>query len=62
MMYGASGDECRNLLGQEYNRPRGRSVEKAPGSDFIFYLMDHKINKTFFKQEKWLLFVDIDCV
>jgi hypothetical protein len=37
MMRGASGDECGNLLGQEYNRSaRGRSVEKAPGSDFNF--------------------------
>lgn len=25
-------------------------------------LIDHKINKTFVKEEKWLLFVDIDCV
>jgi hypothetical protein len=37
MMRGASGDECGNLLGQEYDRPaRGRSVEKAPGSNFNF--------------------------
>jgi hypothetical protein len=39
MMRGASGDECGNLLEQEYNRPaRGRRVEKAPGSDFNFLL------------------------
>jgi hypothetical protein len=37
MMRGASGDECGNLLGQEYNRPAEAGVfEKAPGSDFNF--------------------------
>jgi hypothetical protein len=30
MMRGASGDECGNVLGQEYNRV----LKKAPGSDF----------------------------
>jgi hypothetical protein len=38
MMHGASGDECGNLLGQEYNRPaRGQSVEKAPGRNLTFF-------------------------
>jgi hypothetical protein len=36
MMRGASGDECRNLLGKNTIGPRGWSVEKAPGSDFTF--------------------------
>jgi hypothetical protein len=42
MMLVASGDECGNLLGQEYNRSaRGRSVEKAPGSDFNLTLISN---------------------
>jgi hypothetical protein len=36
MIRGASGDECGNLLGQEYN---SQSVEKAPGSDFLLDLL-----------------------
>jgi hypothetical protein len=30
MMRGASGDECGNLLGQEYNRPAEAGVLKKP--------------------------------
>jgi hypothetical protein len=36
-MRGTSGDECGNLLGQEYNRPAEAGVLKKPrGSDFNF--------------------------
>jgi hypothetical protein len=30
MMRGVSGDECGNLLGQEYNRPAEAGVLKKP--------------------------------
>jgi len=38
MMRGASGDE------QEYNRPNGLSVEKAPKSDLYLFTFDFLYN------------------
>jgi hypothetical protein len=36
MMRGPSGDECGNLLGQEYIRPVRPECLKAPGSDLPY--------------------------
>jgi hypothetical protein len=48
MMRGTSGDECGNLLGQEYNRPaREAGVLKKPREatlTFNFYVLSKKFH------------------
>jgi hypothetical protein len=39
MMRGASGDECGNLLGQEYNRPAEAGVLKKPREATLLLLL-----------------------
>jgi hypothetical protein len=53
MMRGASGDECGNLLGQEYNRPaREAGVLKKPReATFKLKLGCSFINQTSVSQE-----------
>jgi hypothetical protein len=48
MMRGASGDECGNLLGQEYNRPARPQCLKSPGKRLYLYflLQDGRFNNT----------------
>jgi hypothetical protein len=38
MMRGASGNECGNLLGQEYNRPAEAGVLKKPREATLTFL------------------------
>jgi hypothetical protein len=66
MMRGASGDDCGNLLGQECNRPaRGRSVEKAPGSDFLpllslrAFVAYERVKPTYFGIELYIFHSDL---
>jgi hypothetical protein len=48
MMRGASGDECENLLGQEYNRPaREAGVLKKPREATLTVMISYRILKSF---------------